>query len=309
LQWRFPSDRPLSFIVTFTLNPVLERLYQEVGIEIICLDPEGKTTSQEEKTDLLSQFMLELSSLACLDSNIPGQSGIRQFYSRAITRHVNQKLQEAESNLASQTRGRRRWASPVDEIEFDRLLMSAARRSIPNSLKADVLNIIERLATINFVKPSSTMLAINYAKTFGSDDKISYIIARAISLENPRLALMERPVPWNILWGSRLTRSQAEHIIKRSETELKSHREDEVRDHDLAFLADVVHRIISGEIFDISQTEVVDMATRFVSEASNIYPSIGSYVPPKGDAPKVDAIISEIDELEEEEPTEEDVPF
>ena len=56
-----PQDRPNSYIVTFDSNPVLETLYEEVGITPIVLDPNGLANSALKKSTLLSDFMLDLS--------------------------------------------------------------------------------------------------------------------------------------------------------------------------------------------------------------------------------------------------------
>jgi hypothetical protein len=101
-----PEDRPTSYIVTFAYNPVLERLYDEVGIKTICLDKEGKAQTPAERTSLLSDFLTRLATLASHDGIIPGQPKVKLFYSSALTDGIMRTLQEYDQQTQRRIRSR-----------------------------------------------------------------------------------------------------------------------------------------------------------------------------------------------------------
>ena len=311
------EDRPTSFIVTFSPNPVLKRLYQEVGIETICLDPEGKASTAEAKNVLLSRFMLDLSVCASADDNIPGRPGTLQFCSHALTQQILNSLDE----LARQSPRPRRRSGFGSDTETERLLILAASRSIPAALKGDFDNILDKLCVSEDISAGRTLFTVNYSKHFGVNENVTYLISRDLSYNSSRDILLKEQfsweallgsISWKTLWGAKISRNHAERLLKRFQNELKCHQEKTMTDHDIAFLADITHRIIAGDIFDTSQTDIVDVANKLIFEASELYPSIGTYIPTSSEPPGVENICLEIDaryqELREKSEGE-DVPF
>ena len=68
------EDRPKSFVVRFEPNPVLQKLYSDVGIETIILDPRNEAKTNEDKNKLFSIFMYRLGLDHSNKSQIPGTS-------------------------------------------------------------------------------------------------------------------------------------------------------------------------------------------------------------------------------------------
>ena len=67
------ADRPSSYIVRFEPNPVLQLLYEDVGIKSIFLDPDKKAETDKKKTYLLDEFLHELATMSSPNRRIPGQ--------------------------------------------------------------------------------------------------------------------------------------------------------------------------------------------------------------------------------------------
>jgi hypothetical protein len=58
------ADRRASYIVRLDHNPVLEALYEAVGLHTIVLDPDGKASTTADRADILGEFLFELSLYA-----------------------------------------------------------------------------------------------------------------------------------------------------------------------------------------------------------------------------------------------------
>lgn len=302
------EDRPTSFIVTFSKNPVLERLYAEVGIETICLDPDGKATDSLSRTKLLSDFMLDLSMATSSDSTIPGKPTTPQFCSSALIDRILKQI----NNEIPTTRLRFRFGVRGQSPTLENLLSQAAKRSIPTSLKGAIGTVLSSLVSSDIITAGGTNLALSYAKIFGSESFVTSVIARSLASEGGREILLGKNHSWETLWGGKLSRQDGERMIHLFDRELIGHKNKETEDHDLAYLADVLHRMVAGEIFDINQNEITELAKKRLGHASEVYPEISEYVPSRGEEPDVDEIIREIDaryEAFKTESSENDVPF
>ena len=88
-------DRLPSYMVRFEPNPVLEALYDAVGLRTIALDPEGSTSTPEERTALLANFLFTLAAEASPAGVIPGTS-TRMFASDFPTRQRRGRIGHSE---------------------------------------------------------------------------------------------------------------------------------------------------------------------------------------------------------------------
>ncbi len=302
-----PEDRPTSYIVTFAYNPVLERLYDEVGIKTICLDREGKAQTAAERTKLLSEFLTRLATLASHDGYIPGQSKVRLFYSTALTDGILRAVEENE-----QQSPRRLPRRPFPQ-RLEVLIAEAARRSIPSVHQSSIADILTRAySALPGHSVELVALAVNYLKQFGAHPMVTAIISRALEGQNGREFLADEQVDWKAVWTAKIPENTLPAILQRFERELSGHEEEGVTDHDLAFCCDVAKRIVLGQIFDSPSSSNVKRAAALLAQAGQTYSSVHHHAPVNDKFPDVASITAEIDERAKspaQPSASDDVPF
>jgi hypothetical protein len=301
------NERPTSFILRLNSNPALERLYEEVGIKTIVLDPNNKAITPEQKAALLNDFMFTLATLASRNCKIPGQEAKQQFFSAALSDLLIAELDDIESGKASRvSRLSRHRRVPLSLVE---MLEIAGRRAIPNELQEKARLILDKCVILS-QKENQRMLqdylsmavpiAVTYSKTFGVDPLATFIISMGLGRSGTRETLLGDSVPWNSIWAAKLTTDQADRLLKQFESEINFHTDahNPGLDHDLAYISDSVKRILSGEIFEAGESAITRNADSLIKQAAAIYPSVLSYAPSPGAPPKPEQIVHEIDERE-----------
>jgi len=312
-------ERPTSFILRLNPNPALQKLYEEVGIKTIVLDPDNKATSFEQRAGLLNDFMFTIASLASPNCKILGQSEKKQFFSLALSNLILSELDNVEKGRSpgfGRIRSRRVPLSVSDMIEI------AGKRTIPTMLQEEARRVLEKCVSLNKKSQGSDYLsmispmAVTYSNIFGIDPLTTFIVSMGLGRSSVRDALLKDSVPWKNIWAAQLNASQAEGIISRFEHEVSAHEEGNAYaiDRDLAYLADPVLRILRGDIFDNENEKIVDEGQAAIQRASKMYPSISKYTPSTDQPPSPLEIISEIDERRatiepDEPPSDDDVPF
>ena len=128
------SDRPSSFIVRFERNPVLEELYRGVGIQTICIDPEGTVQTPEQRTKRLGTFLRELTSSISDRGKMPG--GMHRMYvSKGLLDEILFLTEKLSAHHGRYTNFRR----------FTALLETVASRRCPVQLVPDAERTIRGL--------------------------------------------------------------------------------------------------------------------------------------------------------------------
>jgi len=303
-----PEDRPTSYIITFSHNPVLERLYDEVGIKTICLDRDGKAQTSLDRTNLLSEFLTRLATVASHDGHIPGQQKVKLFYSTALTEGISRAIDEHEQQAP------RRLPRRAFSQRLDILIAEAARRSIPSVHQSALADI---LAKAYSVLPGHSVelvaMAVNYLKQFGPQPMVTAIIARAIEGQPGRDFLTDEQLDWRAVWATKIPESTLGEILQRFDREISGHQEEGITDHDLAFCCDVTKRIVLGQIFDSPSSSAVKRANALLSQAAQLYTTVQEYTPITDKFPDVSSIIGQIDEralsLAQQTPAPDDIPF
>jgi hypothetical protein len=304
------ADRPSSFIVRFSPNAVLERLYEEVGIKTIFLDPEGAAKTSEEKSKLLSQFMLSLSTYASPSGVIPGQTGA-QFFSNALYEAARQPLEDAGKLHSRLSRFR---TSRAPRFEF---LEIASKRRLPEELNAEVITLLElcaRRAEFDYLQ-TAVPLAINYANTFGPAPVVTFLVCVGVGRRTTRDILLKEE-NWKTFLTAKLSPDHVERLLAFFASEI-SHHENTFADpdYDIAYLTDSVFRMLSGEVYAPTE-ETVKRGSVLIQRASKLYATIADYASEPGTPPKPKDIIAEIDRAVSAKnaedlgpPEDEDVPF
>lgn len=286
------EDRPTSFIVTFTPNAVLEKLYQAVGIETICLDPTAKSpTSQSERTRLMNDFLLTLASAAAPDAHIPGQPDQPLFYSEAITQSVADLVEQEELSFDY---GETQQASPISS-----LLAQAGKRTISPAHKEAVRSVLslKRAAQAFPADSGTTLLAVNYARQFGQDPAVTQICVRALTRHSTRDILFQSKPNWKIIWGAKIHKEFVTTFLSMFELEFRYHEEPDSRpDPDIAYILDIAKRIRKGEISGALPEPDATKLQALIERVAKLYPKSARYEPKAGAPPLVEDIVSQIEE-------------
>lgn len=318
------NERPTSFILRLNSNPALERLYDEVGIKTIVLDPNKKAESPEQKAALLNDFMFTIATLASPNCKIPGQKEKPQFFSAALADLMIAELEEVEKGRVPPRFGRNSRLRRVP-LSLGEMLEIAGKRAIPVELQEKARLVIDKCAILckkenrqlaqdygSLVVP----LAIAYSKTFGIDPLPTFVVSMGLARRNTRETLLADSVPWNSIWAAKLTTEQADWLLKRFEGEIENHEENPHYglDHDLAFALDPVKRILTGEIYEIVENDITRTANLLIQRAGALYPTALAYTPNPSQPPNPIQVVGQIDEREAalnppEEPPVDDVPF
>jgi hypothetical protein len=286
------GDRPSSYIVRFGRNPVLEKLYEEVGIKTIVLDANNEAHTIEDKSRILDDFMFQLAAISSPDGKIPG-SDKHQFVTRSLLAQIDGILSE-ESRIRTVRRGifttRKRIGGRLEP-----LIALLSRRVTPKVYSEDVANCALRLIHYDaapYIMPALAMLAGKHAASYGAHTFVTAIVARSMASSESRSLLLKKDAPWNLYWGAKLTDTECEPILGMFESELQ-YQDQLSENDDLAYVVDPICRIANGEIFS-GNDSLTTRAHDLLNEAIKRYPSIASYVPKPKSAPEVDDIAQEI---------------
>ena len=305
-----PEDRPTSYIVRFDRNPVLQRLYDEVGIKTIALDPKGLADSSASRTALLSEFLLELSIRTSHNGAIPGTT-TPQFISTALISNLSKAL-EVQEKMPQRSALFSRGVDPRPG-GLESLISIIANRTIPASLKSQLFNILDRLAVplrVNLFSKELAIFAVRYSQSFGATAPVTYISARSIMRMQTREALFAAQPSWDVIWNGKISIKQADSLISFLNNDLDQFEETHQADYDIAYGIDVVGRIANGEIFDhTSSAETVKAAKDVLDKAEKLLPTVQEYDPPSGEAPDLDAVVAVIDGQSIQEDEDDDIPF
>lgn len=298
------NERPTSFILRLNSNPALERLYEEVGIKTIVLDPQNKAASPEQKATLLNDFMFTIASLASSNGKIPGQKEKQQFFSAALADLLLTELEDSEQGPPPRF-GRSTRSKRVPMTLYD-MMETAGKRTIPAFLQEKVRQVLERCVISTKAKDrflsrrthiiQAVPLAISYSRAFGIDPLITFIVSLGLGQRPARETLLSDSVPWVNIWSAKLTDLQVNALLNKFEAEVVTHIENPGLglDHDIAYLLDPVKRVSNAEMIDNPQLS--QRANSLIQKAAEIYPSILAYTPTPDGPPKPVQVIQEIDE-------------
>jgi hypothetical protein len=299
------ADRPKSYIVRFDKNPVLEALYESVGIRTIVLDPDGAASTPEQRTALFADFMLALSMRVDREGRMPGQAR-HMFISTRLIERAREGLKTGRRSLRS--------SMVRTRPDFDAApLRHVAVRQIPPPLARDVAELLLDIARSDVALTSGNVplahIAVTYAKNFGAAPGVTMGAAMALMRQPGREALLGSPnVPWKALWSNALDGSDATALIKVLVNEVSAHRHQNILDEDIAYAVDVVSRLKLGMLS--KDEEVQRAASTALDDAAKLYESIAAYTPQADGPPNVSEIVEEINAaVEAESAPEDDVPF
>jgi hypothetical protein len=308
-----PSDLPTSYIVIFGKNPVLELLYQEVGIRTLVLDPRATIKADApdaaaQRNRLFSQFMLDLADRCSTDAMIPGQQR-PQYASPALFAYIQE--------LLAKFRERRRFFSQTPTELLHALQIACSRKIIPHfaaAAKKCLASLVDSGLSPWATMPNAVRLSLRFLRDLGHDPIVTFWIARGLGFSTTRETILSNDLQWEKIWSEKLDEKQAEKLLSEFQTEIGNHDDGTAEDDDIdiAYAADVAARIKDAQIVDESLTATRERAADMLAQAAKLYPTISSITPNPASAPDVDEIIAEIQQPKEASdatPPPDDIPF
>lgn len=289
------ADRPSSYIVRFERNEVLEDLYSGVGIKTIYLDPDGNASTPEERTQLLSRFMLDLTVRVSKNGLMP-ESTTRMFVSRGLLDRIGECLMS-------------RKPGPLHSGENELLLAyldQASMRTTPTQMIQQVDQAIGAAARSTTWSPALAGIAkwaIKFrAQSSDNNENSAVAIIRALCRTTAReIVLGSSEINWSKIWSTSLSDSDAEFFVKMLQTELEHHK-GFGSDEDLAYTVDIAKRILDKTLVVARHDRFADQLADLIKLASDMYPSIATTKPNLTGPTDLSSVLLEIEQSASEIP-------
>ncbi len=316
-----PSDRPNSYIVRFEPNPILEMLYDDVGIKTIVLDPENEAKTNGQRSELFNEFMFELAFKSSIDAKIPG-SQKQLFLSNFLLDIIESKIKAYEVEKA-QTQ-LKEWSSRMKlrqlKNDINNPIHLAANRKIPNELVNRLSQIINDVSILMHPLRSLCEISLTYLKQVGSSSGVTFAISRGLTrAESHNFIIILNP-PWEKVWASKISKKDATIILDQMEGELKYIQGAAVDqdDFDIAYICDIVKRIADAQLIPASYGQERERAAELLKKAESLYESVSMLETHNDKPPNVESLIDEIKKKREQKkgeninfelPLDDDIPF
>jgi len=270
------ADRRPSYIVRFESNPALEALYAAVGLKTIVLKPDGKSPTDSERSDLLGEFLLELSLRA----------GRRPSRTSEGTRYVSTALFVSIARLTKRVSdiyglgSSTRYRSPVfrDDPRVERLLTSTVPAALQKQWEEHTADLLPALG----VTPD--VLAV-LPRLHNADALATFVVGVLGRSGNPearadKRKLIAADVPWDRIWSGKISLAEANELLDSLWREV-TYQATRAADEDIAYLADLAVRISRGKLLDpgsqaaiLDVQETIERASALLTLATEIYPSV-----------------------------------
>lgn len=293
------SDRPTSFIVRFEKNEVLDDLYRAVGIRTIYLDPDGTATTNEQRSKLLSRFMLQLTLTASPGASMPDGTAPMYMSSGLLDLLIEQaRTQGPTSRRANQSK-------PI--LPLTTVIEHAANRKVlPNQLES-VDRAIGEIAKAGRGE-ASTQVAL-WASEIAARAAVPasgscYAILRALVTTDfhETLRQQEVSIPWGRIWSTILSITEAEHLIRRLQNEITYHVEYDQGDDDLIYAAEICSRLANRSLrIEDGGDNLVARAVDLVNQATRLCSAISEFSLPLDGFSDVTQALEELNSEQEDE--------
>ena len=282
------EDRPVSYIVRATPNIVLEELYNSVGIKTIVLDSSDSELTNDQMTDLLADFMLELvfQSRRLSQTIDEKEPDIPQFFSTSLYKRIAKQI--AGNKKVRQSAYTRR---PVPTIDYGVL----HERIIPPRLSNEALDLLQLILDEEgfMLNEFIIQFALRLTATSGISQQSATFICAGLFRDHSRNLILKSKIPWSDLWSVKLDSKFVQVMLDWFDSEIMGHEEAEFEDHDIAYIVDLACRIKNGYICD--DTKLQAATNELLDRATALYPSVAKYKPPRDSKPTPTAITREID--------------
>lgn len=302
------SDRPASYIVRFGDNPVLEKLYESVGIKTIVLRPRSNEADDNNKNELIADFLLELSSNISHAGLMPDRT-TKQFCSSILITKINKAVEILKSDKSERRGIIRKNRFAIDTIVRSISLM--ATRTIPKELYPALQNLRNDWTIINRELPSQPCIDFlkSYIENIGIDAFALFVVANLLLNADSRDKLDGVGLDWASMWKQKLNDGEILQLISRASSEVDHHSQGRF-DEDLAYCIDLLTRIKLAAIYDGKTAKITKSIDDLLTKAEALYPSVARYSPVTDGAPYPEEIISEINDAASQQASADDLePF
>lgn len=264
------KDRLPSFIVRLGPNPVLEALFEDVGLKTVVLDPDGDCEDQEERDHLLGEFLADLASAASPTGQIPG-TRTQLFASKELLDSV---IEDWSAGLGGRTR-----------------LAHLLKRRVPREMQdkaKQVLDVVAQVEGYEFMGIAPRALAWA-EETTGACQPVTEIAVHMVLAALPQI--LEMDPDWEMIWQGSIDDDLALRIMRDADRELSGHEHLHWLDDDVAYLLDLTARIAGGLT---SNEERQEEAQKLLKRAGQIYSTVLDYEPDDAGPPVPVAVLDEI---------------
>ena len=305
-----PQDhRPTSYIVRLNPNPVLEELYNAVGIRSIVLDP-NETLSPTDASIAFGEFMYQLAALADAGNVIPGTAD-RPFLSLLPISLMNNLLSDVLQVVGESPRRRLMPFRSRDKLrQFHELGQLASTRRPVGRIQLELAALLERIV-VSGVRGLYTGVASTVAQHFNALDAkgtMAAIAIRVLGTASGREQVLRSGLDWEAVWTHFPVQTEGDRVLSDLASEME-HSED--LDEDGLYLFFAARRIREmAECLHLD--EIRDRAQMLMNSATELTPEAADLQIDNRGMPLVQRIVEQIaDRSSEQDETSEsdDVPF
>jgi len=302
------ADRRQSYIVRLEPNPVLEELYEAVGLRTIVLDAPNSRTRSSRLAALASQeisslggFLARLSNAASTNNRIPGTRE-RLFASEDLVVQSERWCESVEKQ-AGHTR-------PIFMPNSASPLQALFERRIPPALSDRTDALLTRALSLPTTNWVVLQRVLEHALDGEPSAALTFTVSRILcGLAGPpriRTQLLDWvELDWAKVWGAELDETQAAALLDKLLSECE-YNESGHADADIAYAAYVARGISSGGILPAGAVELSSRADELIARAASIYPAIEKMSFARDVAPVLPFVISEVQARLESLPPEEE---
>ncbi len=296
------ADRRQSYIVRLEPNPVLEELYEAVGLKTLVLDRPGAASSPRRATAgsgdeiaSLGAFLFELATRAtsATGSRIPGTN--HALYASSLTLERAERVCDSYEKQTTPTGMRFNFMPPPREVDL------LFERVVPGALEARAATVATRALTLPTRTWRTAARVIQAAQAEGPSAALTAYVVNILARVGPipqsvrRRLVTSDSVRWDVIWAARVSEDVAVAALLRLESEVEFNENDGA-DDDIAYAADVATRISNGTLIDPAQTHLIERARELLDRASSLYPAIKDLPVQAAAAPAIAAVVTQIEQ-------------
>ncbi|WP_167583209.1 SIR2 family protein [Kineococcus rubinsiae] len=297
------ADRRQSYIVRLESNPVLEELYEAVGLKTLVLDPDDAARLSDPysralrrsspRIRTLGAFLGQLATRASKEfQTIPGS--LNQLF-------VSPQLIEQGEATCDAFEGRDR----VDYFGAHwRPLAMIYERVIPEQLEKRVKALAPRALRLPGLPWELVLKLILTVQASGPSTELTSVVIRRLlnihDLPQANFNQLRRELAscqdldWEAVWSGVVEKEEHDAILTKFASEI-GFNESGHADDDIAYAAELANRLANRQLMATIDEAVVERAQLLLSRAGEMYPSILNLSSSK-EAPSLDMIKVEIEE-------------
>jgi hypothetical protein len=276
------SDRRPSYIVRLEDAPVLDALYESVGLKPIKLSGSRVPLPPEERTRLLGEFLMRLADKASKDSrqaNLHVSKSAIALLHRQIDRLDDEIPEGIERNYALH--------AMVDGQTLDRIV----KRKVPSALYDDLRRLLKKMRDNNLLGPALIVEWMPLVRQLGLTADVGPIVLRALMAQGGssslRKSILDCEVDWPAVWSSKPTEDDLRGWIHILIEEYLWHVNDGGVDEDILYSADMIKRAVMGHFESLKDSEILKTADAMLGLVTELYPALQDYEPSRERAPHV----------------------